>query len=244
MNLDVPIADERRIEVVANGLPLWHGSRLAVDATIVSPLTRLGEAHPRADVQPGCGVTNAARRKRHQTYPELGHARRCRLVVVGIEVGGRFGGEAVQLLRLLARHRAAAVPRLLRPSAVTAWVTRWPHQVRRTLRTGTACTCVAPSAVDPTQDVLTLAAEDMASGHLRVFLLRRLRLPPPVMPRDGRCHGRLGPLDGVRPTATGGTSAITASSKVSSALEPSAPCRPFAAWQQRVDHVIGEASCL
>ena len=28
-----------------------------------------------------------------------------RLVVVGIEVGGRFGGEAVQLLRLLARHR-------------------------------------------------------------------------------------------------------------------------------------------
>ena len=66
-----------------------------------------------------------ARRKRHQTYPELGYARRCRLVVVGIEVGDRFGGEAVQLLRLLARHRAAAVPRLLRPSAVTAWVTRW-----------------------------------------------------------------------------------------------------------------------
>ena len=32
------VADERRIEVVANGLPLWHGSQLAVDATIVSPL--------------------------------------------------------------------------------------------------------------------------------------------------------------------------------------------------------------
>ena len=24
MNLDVPVGDERRIEVVANGLPLWH----------------------------------------------------------------------------------------------------------------------------------------------------------------------------------------------------------------------------
>ena len=125
MNLDVPVADERRIEVVANGLPLWHGSQLAVDATIVSPLTRQGEAHPHADVQPGRAVTNAARRKRHHTYPELGQARRCRLVVVGIEVGGRFGSEAVQLLRLLARHRAAAVPRLLRPSAITAWVARW-----------------------------------------------------------------------------------------------------------------------
>ena len=56
MNLDVPVADARRIEVVANGLPLWHGSQLAVDATIVSPLTRQGQAHPRADVQPGSAV--------------------------------------------------------------------------------------------------------------------------------------------------------------------------------------------
>ena len=77
------VSDERRIEVVANGL------------------------------------------KRDRTYPELERARRCRFVDVGIEVGGRFGGEAVQLLRLLARHRAAAVPRQLRPSAISAWVTRW-----------------------------------------------------------------------------------------------------------------------
>ena len=32
--------------------------------------------------QPGADV---------QTYPELMRARRCRLVVVGVEVGGRFG---------------------------------------------------------------------------------------------------------------------------------------------------------
>ena len=125
MNLDVPVADARRIEVVANGLPLWHGSQLAVDATLVSPLTRQGQAHPRADVQPGSAVDAAARRKRNNTYPELGHARRCRLVVVGTEVGGRFSTEVVQFLRLLARHRAAAVPRLLRPAAITAWVARW-----------------------------------------------------------------------------------------------------------------------
>ena len=107
---NVRLADARRIEVVANGLPLWHGSQLAIDATIVSPLTRFGDAHPRADVDPGCALAAAARRKRHQTYPELARARRCRLVVVGVEVGGRFGSEAVQLLRLLARHKAATVP--------------------------------------------------------------------------------------------------------------------------------------
>ena len=111
MNLDVPVSDERRMEVVANGLPLCHGSQLA------RPLTRRGELHPHADVQAGIAVTAAAKRKRHQTYPELEHARRCRLVVVGLEVGGRFGAETVQLLRLLARHRAAAVPAQLRPSA-------------------------------------------------------------------------------------------------------------------------------
>ena len=55
MNVDVPVADARRIEVVANGLLLWHGPQLALDATIVSPLTLLGEAH----VQPGCAVIAA-----------------------------------------------------------------------------------------------------------------------------------------------------------------------------------------
>ena len=71
MNLDVPVADAWRIEVLANGLPLRHGSQLAVDAIIVSRLTRQGQAHPRADVQPGNAVNAAARRKRNDTYPEL-----------------------------------------------------------------------------------------------------------------------------------------------------------------------------
>ena len=84
MNIDVPVADDRRIEVVANGLALWHGSQQAVDATIVSPVTRAGGAQPGADVHPCRAVDSAARRKR-QTYPELERARRCRLVVVGVE---------------------------------------------------------------------------------------------------------------------------------------------------------------
>ena len=87
MNIDVPVSDDRRIEVVANGLPMWHGAQQAVDATIVSPVTRAGDAQPGADVHPGRAV-DGARRKRHQTYPELVRARRCRLVVVGVEVGG------------------------------------------------------------------------------------------------------------------------------------------------------------
>ena len=91
MNVDVPVADARAAHRSCrerSPLPLWHGSQFALDATLVSPLARLGEAHPRADVQPGCAVIAAARRKRHQTYPELARERRCRLVVVGVEIGG------------------------------------------------------------------------------------------------------------------------------------------------------------
>ena len=44
MNIDVPISDDRRIEIVANG------SQKAVHATIV---TRTGEPQPGADVHPG-----------------------------------------------------------------------------------------------------------------------------------------------------------------------------------------------
>ena len=88
MNIDVPVVNDRRIEVVANGLPLWHGAQLAVDATLVSPVMRAGEPQTRADVEPGRAVSSAAECKRRYTYPEITRARRCRLVVVGLEVGG------------------------------------------------------------------------------------------------------------------------------------------------------------
>ena len=52
MNIDVAVSDDHHIEVVASGLPLWHGSQHAIDATIVSPVMRAGGA-PGADTQPG-----------------------------------------------------------------------------------------------------------------------------------------------------------------------------------------------
>ena len=97
MTIDVPVSDDRSIEVVANELSLWHVAQQAVDATIVSPVMRAGE--PGADVHPGRVVDFAARRKRNETYFffikkkayfELVRARRCRLVVVGVDVAGRL----------------------------------------------------------------------------------------------------------------------------------------------------------
>ena len=63
MNIDGPVHDARRIQVVCSGLPLY-GVQLAVDAKLVSPVTRDGRPHDRADNHPGCAVRNAVRRKR------------------------------------------------------------------------------------------------------------------------------------------------------------------------------------
>ncbi|OLP73283.1 hypothetical protein AK812_SmicGene47533 [Symbiodinium microadriaticum] len=71
MNSDVLLSDARKIEVGCNGLPLWHGALLAVDATLVSPLTHDGSPQPAVDAQPGVSLARAAQRKRQRTYPEL-----------------------------------------------------------------------------------------------------------------------------------------------------------------------------
>ena len=91
LNIDnIQRQDDRRIEVIANGLPLWGGVQLAIDTTLVSPLTRASEPRSRAGRYAGAAVQDA-RRAKERTYPELLQTRRCKLVVLAIEVGGRPG---------------------------------------------------------------------------------------------------------------------------------------------------------
>ena len=49
-----------------------------------------------------------ARKAKERTYPELQQSARCKLVVLALELGGRWGAEAVAFVRLLARLRARA----------------------------------------------------------------------------------------------------------------------------------------
>ena len=125
MNLDHPVADSRQIEVVANGLPLWHGAQLAVDATLVCPVGRDGRPRPNGDVEPGVALREAARKKREETYPEFLVSRRSRLVVFGLEVGGRWDTEALDFLRGFARAKARSQPEWLRASCVQGFLHRW-----------------------------------------------------------------------------------------------------------------------
>ena len=70
MDLGVPITDGRRVEVVADGLPLFGGVQLAIDTTLVSALHCDGS--PRRGAAHTDGVTLvAARRRKERTYPEF-----------------------------------------------------------------------------------------------------------------------------------------------------------------------------
>ena len=85
--------DSRRLEVVADGLPLFHGAQLAIDTTLVSPVGRDGLPRPRCVREDGAALT-IARRRKERTYPELtGRFGRAKLVVLACEVaaGARQG---------------------------------------------------------------------------------------------------------------------------------------------------------
>ena len=80
--------DQRRLEILADGLPLFGEAQLAVDTTLVSLLHCDGSPHPGAANVDGA-VLAAARRRKERTYPELSGPRsRARLIVLAGEIGG------------------------------------------------------------------------------------------------------------------------------------------------------------
>ena len=125
LNLGLPLTDGRRLEVVAHGLPAFGGVQVAVDVTLVSPLRRDGSSRSRADHEPGLALRTAAERKHRVTYPEFQRARRCRLTVLALKVGGKWGEETEAFLHRIAQGRALASPAAQRTAVAAAYRRRW-----------------------------------------------------------------------------------------------------------------------
>ena len=143
MNVGVPATDTRRIEVLAQDLPCFAGAQLAVDITLRSALTSNGEAQPQAEHTDGA-VLSAARRDKEWCYAELARSGRCRLVVVGIETGGRWSDEAAEVVRQLACARARDVPCHLSQPAELAWERRWTRMLSTVCAVSFAASLVEP----------------------------------------------------------------------------------------------------
>ena len=83
LDMGIPlVGDAHRLEVVVDGLPLFSGRQLAVDATLVGALHADGGARPRAANEDGAALV-AARRRKERTYLELvRRGSRARLMVL------------------------------------------------------------------------------------------------------------------------------------------------------------------
>ena len=120
-NFMVRDMDLRRLEVVADGLPLFGGVQLAVDTTLVSPL-HCG----RQDVTQPPWTELYLGRHEEVTYLELVAPRaRARLVVWAGEVNGRWSEETRVFLSLLAKARARSETPVVRRRVEQAWRLRW-----------------------------------------------------------------------------------------------------------------------
>ena len=125
MNLDVPPEDARRLEVVANNLPLWNGAQLALDTTLVSCLRADGSHTPNSHAFDGIALQRARRRK-ELTYPELLQQNgRVRLVVLALETGGRWSQESIDFFFQLSQAKARSAPVAMRSTIAWGWFRRW-----------------------------------------------------------------------------------------------------------------------
>ena len=121
---DVSCTDNRRLEILATGLPLHGGVPLAVDATMVSALHGDGAPWPKADTEAGMAIERAHRRK-WDTYPEIEAAPEMHLATLACEVGGRWSKECQDVIEQLARVRAREAPAYLRTATKLACAARW-----------------------------------------------------------------------------------------------------------------------
>ena len=121
LNVAVSPTDTRKIEVIVNGRPLFGGTQLAVDTTLVS--TSRGDGHPRGR-RAGQAIREAERAKPSR-YPELDGNGRCKILPVALEVHGRWSHTAASFVHSLAKWKAQSVPRLLRCSSEHLWFSRW-----------------------------------------------------------------------------------------------------------------------
>ena len=142
MNLAVAANDDRAIEVLASGLPLFFGAQLAVDITVRCALAADGTAQPGAARVDGA-VCTRAREDKERTYSELLRGDRCRLVVVALETGGRWSEEALQFVESLAAVRARDAPPALFHSAALAWRRQWSRMIAVSVARSFATSLVA-----------------------------------------------------------------------------------------------------
>ena len=125
LNIRVHSSDNRRIEVIADGLPFYSGCQIALDATLVSPLTCQGNPRLNSHIRDAAVLEEARRKKEQRTYADVANSGRCRFITAGVEIGGRWAPALVIFIARLAKSKTRSVPKPLQTAAKHWWRVRW-----------------------------------------------------------------------------------------------------------------------
>ena len=120
------------------------GAQIAIDVTLRSVLTSEGEPHPRTAATDAV-VANAARQDKERKYPEFFESHRCVLVVLALELGGRWSNEAYAFIEELAWAKSREAPPPVRKSARLSWHRRWVRMLSCTAARAWSGSLVAPT---------------------------------------------------------------------------------------------------
>ena len=88
MNVSVHSSNERRIEILAQGLSIRQDGQLAIDVTLRSSTTTDNSAHPQAADVDGA-IANGVKKAKENNNPEFANGRNT-LIILAVEVGGRL----------------------------------------------------------------------------------------------------------------------------------------------------------
>ena len=94
-HVPVPPGDTRRLDLIVSGLGVERGLPLFCDVTCVSPISARGFARPGTSTIDGALLRDAAR-DNDDTYSEVLRTGLGKLLCLGCDVFGRWGGDAVR----------------------------------------------------------------------------------------------------------------------------------------------------
>ena len=109
-NVRVAPGDQRRLDLVVTNLGVARGLSILCAVTCVAPVTGAGSARGGSLTINGGAVEAAARRCHDADYPEVANSNAASLRCLSVEVFGRWGQEALLLVKAAARERAAGLP--------------------------------------------------------------------------------------------------------------------------------------
>ena len=122
--VSVPQWDQRRLDLVVPGLNADRGLPLFCDITVISPITRCGNARPGTSNR-GESLLEAAERSTDTTYNEVITSSLASLQCLGCEVYGRWSRQCTELVPKLAREKVRGNPLKIRRGAQLMWQRRW-----------------------------------------------------------------------------------------------------------------------